>query len=551
MKYLLLILLTSITLFASIGKVVALRGDANILREEAQIKIKLGSEVEKSDAIVTKANAKLQLIFNDKTIITIGPNSNFKIEEYIYEKKKNKAQFSMARGTFKTITGKIGKIAPNRFKIKTKSATIGIRGTQFLVNASSKNVQVFCTQGAVSVTDNILNKSVDVPAGFATEVNDGEAPKPAEKITAGSLKKLKAKLEPKKSKAKGKSNSKSSSNGQAIAKGDSEEGSEDTGDDEGTSDGEESGNDEGTSDGEEGGDDTGAADGSGETEGDGTTQGDDGLNAEEDSSANEGTDATAQEAAPRDSGESFGSNEPSSEVVVEFQSDAIEDPSLQNIPSVVEVTQVLSNIETISQDIEAKQVSDKTIEEKVKVDLKNLVTTIPDNAKIPETSPDAIHKDDTKLIINENPYLSWGYWVDSSNKKIDTYIDGIATSESIVQDHISNSFSASYSGDVLGLENGSRAVDGNFKMSVDFGQNHVGVDEFHVNNGTQNWDVTSSGSSTNMNSAGQFNVNVANTNNVDGVVKGQFYGSDAQAVGGTANLKSGTNTLDATFSGVR
>lgn len=532
MKYLLLILLTSLTLFASIGKVVAFRGDATIVRDDKQLKVKLGSEIEKNDKITTKANAKMQLIFNDRTIITIGPNSNFKVEEYIYEKRKNRAQFSMKRGTFNTITGKIGKIAPNRFKIKTKSATIGIRGTQFLINASQKNVQVLCTQGAVSVTDNFQNKSVDVPAGFSTEVHQGETPKPPEKITAASLKKVKAKLEPKKSKAKTSTKSDASTksdNGTSGKKSTKEESSKKDNSD---------ATDEGAKK-DDGTDSTQKDDNTADkqTSDEGNTQ-----DATQDNT--EGADSSKQ-APVREESFTAQTSAPS-KVVVKIKDNFIVDIPTQKIPSTIEITQVLSSVETIAQDVEIKQVSDKIIEKK-----ENLVTKIPDNAKIPETSIGTIHKNDTKLSIDENLYLSWGYWVDSSDKKVDTYLDGIATSESIIQDHISNNFSASYSGDVIGLENSSRTVDGNFKMSVDFGQNRVGVDEFHINNGTQNWDVTSSDSTKNMNDAGQFNVNVSNTNNVNGVMKGQFYGSKAEAIGGTANLKAGSNTLDATFSGVR
>jgi len=527
MKYLLLLLMTSLTLFASIGKIVAIRGDATIIRDDTTFKAKLGSEVEKKDQITTK-NAKLQLIFNDKTIITIGPKSEFKVNEYLNNKKNPKAEFSMIRGTFKTITGKIGKIAPSRFKIKTKSATIGIRGTQFLINASAKNVQVLCTQGAVSVTDNVMNKSVEVPAGFSTEVKTGEAPQPAEKVTASSLRKMKAKLEPKKSKKK-----------KAAVSQDSTQNSSD-----------ESSGDEDTSTDEESADDTTADDNEEGTQEE-SSQGENATESETTDNTEQSNDVSSEAQSDDASfgGESFTSKGSQREVVIELEDSFVAPSGIEELPIAFDPT-ILTAVESIVQDTQAKKVADQVIEEIKKEEIKkNLPTKIPESALIPDTSPNLIHKDDTKLLVDENPFARWGYWVDSDRKKVDTYLDGISTAESIIQDHISNNFKADYSGDVIGLENGSKTVNGNFKMNVDFGQNHVGISEFKIDD-TNTWDVTSSGSAKNMNSAGQFQVGVSGAK-ASGTMQGQFYGDKAQAVGGQANLKSGAKTLDATFSGVR
>ena len=52
----------------------------------------------------------------------------------------------------RTITGKIGKISPDKFQVKTKTATMGIRGTRFTLLAPPAGpMQAFCSLGAIVI----------------------------------------------------------------------------------------------------------------------------------------------------------------------------------------------------------------------------------------------------------------------------------------------------------------------------------------------------------------------------------------------------------------
>ena len=67
--------------------------------------------------------------------------------------KEPVAKFGMLKGAMRTITGKIGKIAPQKFSVQTKTATIGIRGTNFsLVIGEDGSYNAYCTYGAIGVT---------------------------------------------------------------------------------------------------------------------------------------------------------------------------------------------------------------------------------------------------------------------------------------------------------------------------------------------------------------------------------------------------------------
>jgi hypothetical protein len=167
MKRIILILLfiSNLLIANNIGKIVALDGEATILREGKIIQVNKDSVFEKDDTLNTKDNTKLQILFLDDTIISVGQNSTLKINEYLFEEKNTKAEFSMARGIFRTITGKIGKIAPENFKLKTKTASIGIRGTQIITVIEDNNEKIFCTEGQIEVKNNLTKDTVIVNKG--------------------------------------------------------------------------------------------------------------------------------------------------------------------------------------------------------------------------------------------------------------------------------------------------------------------------------------------------------------------------------------------------
>ena len=182
MKKLLFIyfILALINVYASIGKITFINGTANILREEKSFIAKLGDDILSKDIINTEENSKLQIIFNDKTVVTIGNKSKFSIDDYYYDmnnSKESKLDMNFSNGFFKTITGKIGKINPSKFKLNTKSASIGIRGTQIIMTTDSVAGDfIACTSGEISVTSNLTGNSVIVPSGNFTKIVPGVNP---------------------------------------------------------------------------------------------------------------------------------------------------------------------------------------------------------------------------------------------------------------------------------------------------------------------------------------------------------------------------------------
>ncbi|MDF1875064.1 FecR domain-containing protein [Sulfurimonas sp. SAG-AH-194-I05] len=185
-KYIIL-LLVPLLLQAEIGKILALKGEVNILRDTQTIKAFTGIDIEEKDIIKTGKAAQIQIMLKDKTAITIGRNSIFEIEEYLYDKtKKSKITMRVKKGIFYAISGKIGKINKNRFKLKTKSASISIRGTHFGGNIGETKETIGCFKGGIGVE--AQGTTVDVGAGLMTSFTPGNIPNPPVTLNIAAMK---------------------------------------------------------------------------------------------------------------------------------------------------------------------------------------------------------------------------------------------------------------------------------------------------------------------------------------------------------------------------
>lgn len=93
-----------------------------------------GAELMSGEAIRTGDNARAQLKFSDGAMMSLQPQTEFRIDDYNYSGKADggeKGFFSLVKGGLRTITGLIGKGQRDNYRLSTTVATIGIRGTEY------------------------------------------------------------------------------------------------------------------------------------------------------------------------------------------------------------------------------------------------------------------------------------------------------------------------------------------------------------------------------------------------------------------------------------
>ncbi|MGH9578189.1 MAG: FecR family protein, partial [Terriglobales bacterium] len=73
---------------------------------------------------------ELHITTTDHGVVALRPNTRVRIREYRAKgDAQDKSVLELLRGTFRAVTGLIGRNYPSRYSIRTPTAAIGIRGT--------------------------------------------------------------------------------------------------------------------------------------------------------------------------------------------------------------------------------------------------------------------------------------------------------------------------------------------------------------------------------------------------------------------------------------
>lgn len=118
-----------------VGSIKTVQGTASIIRNRTPIDTKAGTRVFRNDSLKTGADGSLAMVFRDDTRLSIGPDSEVAINEFLFSPAQGKLSFitRLLRGTAACMTGIIGKLSPESVRFETPVANIGIRGTAFAV----------------------------------------------------------------------------------------------------------------------------------------------------------------------------------------------------------------------------------------------------------------------------------------------------------------------------------------------------------------------------------------------------------------------------------
>ena len=120
---------------ADIGTVKTARGDVRLQRGGERLAVKVGTPVQASDVIVTGADGTAGITFTDASLVSVGPNSVFAIDKYRFDTTTHAGEFegNLRQGRLAAVSGKMVKQSPESMKIRTPSAIMGVRGTEFVV----------------------------------------------------------------------------------------------------------------------------------------------------------------------------------------------------------------------------------------------------------------------------------------------------------------------------------------------------------------------------------------------------------------------------------
>ena len=179
-----------------IGAISELRGNGEVVRQGSTDKLlaEMALDIFSHDDVRT-GNGRIAIQFLDSSVVRLTEHSKIVVDEYIYDPDPNKSKLAlnMASGTARFITGRLAGIQKENIFIRTPSATIGIRGTDFTttVDELGRSLVILLpdamgnASGAISVTTWSGTEILDKPFQ-ATMVSTFES-QPTKAVVLGNL----------------------------------------------------------------------------------------------------------------------------------------------------------------------------------------------------------------------------------------------------------------------------------------------------------------------------------------------------------------------------
>ena len=133
---------TSHTLAADeAGTVKTLKGTATIERNGSKAPATIGSRIQTSDRISTGAESSIGITLRDNTLLSAGPNAVLELKQFAFNPTTHAGTIdaTVQRGSLGVVSGKIAKASPEQVRFNTPSVSLGVRGTEFILEAGKRD----------------------------------------------------------------------------------------------------------------------------------------------------------------------------------------------------------------------------------------------------------------------------------------------------------------------------------------------------------------------------------------------------------------------------
>jgi len=137
-------------------------------------KLVIGQEVVHNEDIKTDAGGQTQILFLDGSSVSVGPNSDLLIDDFVYDPATGTGKMTLTavQGAMRFVGGKLSK-QPNAVTLHIGTATIGVRGGVFVadVQPGGKAEVIFIYGQAVTVSGQSGCSQSLYRSGFAVDIN--------------------------------------------------------------------------------------------------------------------------------------------------------------------------------------------------------------------------------------------------------------------------------------------------------------------------------------------------------------------------------------------
>ena len=169
-----------------IGTISDVDNEAQIISASGTTTATVGLAVHIKDQLRTGADGRLQVTFQDHTVLTLGEDANLVIDRYVFDPNRGigDALLHATHGAFRFAAGQLKEMRSKTITVSTPLAEIGVRGTEFWGGPTDEQYGVLLIEGEVTVTNQGGTVRLSHP-GEGTEIHSRfESPRPPTKWAA-------------------------------------------------------------------------------------------------------------------------------------------------------------------------------------------------------------------------------------------------------------------------------------------------------------------------------------------------------------------------------
>ncbi len=122
------------------GTFKVVNGTVSIERGGQTLAAKVGGPVMQGDRVTTAPSSFAGITLRDNTRLTASPDSTLVIDTFSFDTTTHEGRLdaSLKKGKLAVISGQLAKANPEAVTYNTGSMTIGVRGTEFILEAAGE-----------------------------------------------------------------------------------------------------------------------------------------------------------------------------------------------------------------------------------------------------------------------------------------------------------------------------------------------------------------------------------------------------------------------------
>lgn len=155
-----------------VGKVIAKAQSVHVFRGNEKLVVgNFGLSLKQGDIVVTETDGKAQITLTNGTKLAVAPSTKLEISAEVMNGDKVPMVYSVVHLIYGKIRAQVQKTRQRHIQLRTATAVIGVKGTDFVAEYKDEITNVGTVEGLVYLASVKTSQEIDIPPGKMSSVS--------------------------------------------------------------------------------------------------------------------------------------------------------------------------------------------------------------------------------------------------------------------------------------------------------------------------------------------------------------------------------------------